>query len=104
MKSSVDLDTMSKCHSCMFYLSLDNLDTSQCLKTLTQNDTRTCAKGFYSENDSEIIVCTPLCNFWISALELSAADDVIDVISILTAISVSIILFIVALWFQRDTM
>ena len=90
---------------CFFLSSLDNLDTiSQCLKTLTQNDTRTCAEGFYLENNSEIIVCTPLCNFWMSASELPAADDVIDVISRLEAISVSIILFIVALWFQRDTM
>ena len=75
-----------------------------CLKTLTQNDTRTCAEGFYPENDSEIIVCTPLCNFWISALELSATEDVTYVISMFMAIAVSIILFIVALWFQRDTM
>ena len=71
---------------------------------LTQNDTRTCAEGFYPENDSEIIECTPLCNFWLSALELSAAEDVIVVISMLGAIAVSIVLFIVALWFQRDTM
>ena len=74
---------------------------------LTQNDTRTCAEGFSyydPENDSEIIVCTPLCNFWLSALEVSAAEDVIFVISMFEAIAVSIILFIVALWFQRDTM
>ena len=67
---------------------------------LTQNDTRTCAEGFYPENDSETIVCTPICKFWLSALELSAAEDV----SMFEAIAMSIILFIVALWFQRDTM
>ena len=71
---------------------------------LTQNNTITCAEGFYPENDSETVVCAPLCNFWLSALELSAAEDVIIVISMFEAIAVSIILFIVALWFQRDTM
>ena len=88
----------------MYLTILDNLDTIQCLKALTQNDTTICAEGFFPENDSQIIVCTPLCNFWISALELSAAEDVIYVISWFEAIAVSIILFIVALWFQQDTM
>ena len=85
--------------------SIDNLDNSasSCLNT-TQDATRACSEGFYLENTSQTIVCTPLCNFWISASEFTSAEDVIFVISMFVAIVVSVILFIVALWFQRDAM
>lgn len=82
------------------------MDTRACLNTLVQNGTTiTCADGFYpKDNDQSIPTCTPLCNFWVSALEFSAAEDVIFVISKFVGIFVSVILFIVAIWFQRDTM
>ena len=50
------------------------------------------------------MVCTPLCSFWVSSLELSLAEDVVFLLSMFTAIIVSVILLIVALWLQRDTM
>lgn len=82
--------------------SIDNLDISPC--NTTQDTTRACSEGFYLENTSQTIACTPLCNFWISASEFTSAEDVIFVISMFVAIVVSVILFIVALWFQRDAM
>ena len=90
---------------CQSYVnSLDNLDTDECLNALTRNDTRICAEGFYLANDSQTLECAPLCDFWIPALEFSAAEDVIFVTSMFVAIVVSIILIVMALWLQRDSM
>ena len=87
---------------------VDSLDVGTCLNMtgVWSNGTQMCAEGFYLENDSDtmIAVCTPLCNFWISASRFTTAEDVIFVISMFVAIVSSVILFIVALCFQRDTM
>ena len=104
MKPSVDLDTTLRCQLNILLIPIDYLDISACLNTLTRNDTRTCAEGFYLENNSQTSTCTPLCDIWISASEISAAQDVIFVISMFVAIVGSVILFILALGFQRDTM
>ena len=60
-----------------------------------------CTQGFYLENDSHPM-CIPLCASWITASK-TLAEDVIFVVSMMSAI-VSSIIIIVALWPQRDNM
>ena len=88
-------------------LTIDDLDIGTCLNTtgVWTDTTRVCAEGFYLENNSDTTsTCTPLCNFWISASEFSSVGDVIFVVSMFVSIVSSVILLIVALWLQRDTM
>ena len=82
-------------------------DISSCLNMTSKKSdiSRTCAEGFFLENNSHTgITCTPLCGFWITAAEITEAENVIFVISISVAVISCGILFIVALWLQRDTM
>ena len=60
-----------------------------------------CDEGFYLENNSQ---CTPLCNFWVSTYKFSTAEDVVFVTIMLMAVVSFVILFIMAVRFQRDTM
>lgn len=64
-----------------------------------------CAVGFYLENDSDTMTtaCIPLCDFWVSVSQFTIAEDVVFAVSMIVAIVSSAILFIVALWLQRDT-
>ena len=78
--------------------------TSLCLNTTgrlagTDNETL-CAEGFYLDNNSSP-ACIPLCDFWVSGSGTTALDVIIIISQIFTVIS-SVILLIVALWFQRD--
>ena len=60
-----------------------------------------CDEGFYLENNSQY---TPLCNFWVSTYKFSTAEDVVFVTIMLAAVVSFVILFIMAVRVQRDTM
>ena len=63
----------------------------------------TCAEGFYLENSSNITSqCIPLCDFWASRASESAIVGFI--IRMILAVVSSIIVFIMALGPQRDSM
>ena len=80
---------------------------SICLNTTgrlsnTDEEYGVCAEGFYLENSSHATQCIPLCDFWVSGSDSSA--DVGFIISMILSIISSVIVFIVALGPQRDTM
>ena len=81
--------------------------TSLCLNTTggwsgTDSQEILCAEGFYLDNNSSP-VCNPLCDFWVSGSGTIARDVIILISQILSIIS-SVILLIVALWLQKDTL
>ena len=86
-------------------LTIDDLDIGTYLNTTgvwtNINTTQICVEGFYFENNSNSTsTCTPLCNFWMYALEILLVEDVVLVfeVSMFVAIVSSVILLIEALW------
>ena len=81
------------------------VDNSSFLNTTGgwSDTTSICAEGFYLENNSQSTMCTPLCNFWVSSSKLSTAEDVLFLIVMFVSVASSVVLFIVAVRFQRDT-
>ena len=61
-----------------------------------------CAEGFYLDNSSRPL-CRPLCSYWLS-VSGNSGNTVIEAISMTMAIVSSLILVVLALWPQRDTM
>ena len=99
----------------LLFVTTDLVDNhangSICLNTTERQFTTdgefsiTCAEGFYLDNSSDTTAqCIPLCDFWASTSESSIYVTVGFIIRMILRFVPSVIIFVMALGPQRDTM
>lgn len=71
-------------------------------------DELTCAEGFYIDNSSidlhSPIMCLPLCQYWLSSSRTLGNTVVVEIIGLISAIVSSLIMIVLVVWLQRDTL
>ena len=105
------MDHSSSVIDSLLPLILDNrandsicLNTTERLSTTDGEYSITCAEGFYLDNSSDIAQCIPLCDFWASQTSDLPRSIVGFIIRMILRFVSSIIIFVMALGPQRDTM